>query len=334
MPQILSCDWFQIGSKGGVPFSTLFEVKKLDYSTRHFKSVYEIFKDGKRIFTIAREPHSHIISPDHNLVKFDNKFLYTPNAIQVGLTHLQLLGLKPHNLSRIDLAIDFNNFKYGLKPEKLIRNYFTGDYVHNSHAKFTAIGNDNSSISYQYLRFGGAVSRGSIYLYNKSKELQEVKFKQYIHQKWIESGLDVTKDIWRLELSIQTGKMNITDRNTGEQIPFTIQNCTDNNFLTSLFWAGVNKYFSFKHKSNLANKSRWKDVDLFNEISPGLHIDFDAGDKDWTRADKIFIKKLHESNNEMRGTDFEFSIRGDEYLEKFARERDLYSWYLKKFSDS
>jgi len=332
MKQLLSIDWFQIGCKGQYPDNSNFEIVKMDYATRHFKTVIEIKLNGKRIFTIAREPHAKIIPADHNLVKWDNEFLYSPNSISHGLTYLKSLGLEPKNLARIDLAIDFNKFSNGMHAQTLIRDYFSAKIVHSSHAKFSAIGTDQNKINYQYLRFGTAISRASIYLYNKTKELQEIKFKQYIFQKWIESGLDVTQDVWRLELTIKNSNFTVSDRDTGENSEFNIDQCINDDFLLNVFWAGVNQYFTFKRPTADKNKSRWPNLKLFADIIPALHIDFRSGEKDWTKADKIFIKKMWETNQEMRGTDINFDINANDYLMKFVNQRGLKDWFIKKFS--
>lgn len=315
---------------GGYLNTLKYDIRLLDYSTRHFKIVEEIFFRGTKLFTIARQPHSKILPTDHHLVKFDNKFLYSNHSISFGLNHLSILGLKYKNISRLDLAIDFNTFKYGLKPRNFIDKFLQGIYVHNGRAKFKIIGKQDRVNSYQYLRFGNPISKCSVYLYNKTLELNEEVFKQHIFNKWEKSGLNVNEDVWRLEISLKSQNFDIINKSDGEYEKFEIGYCQDDNKLVLLFESAINKYFHFKHKSNQKNKDRWKDVKLFDVINSNMKIDFRNDKVDSNRSDKIFIKKWEHYNQEMRENNFELSTFMDEGLSKFVKSRKLEGYYERK----
>ena len=78
---IVSVDWLQLNLTATpnlvVEYHQFYKVKLMPYSTRHFKIVEEIYRDGLRIATVTRVPLSNIIKSDTILVKFDNWLLYS-----------------------------------------------------------------------------------------------------------------------------------------------------------------------------------------------------------------------------------------------------------------
>lgn len=333
MGYLLSIDWFQLGMGFHYNNTLFYDIKRLNYGTKHFKIVEEIRYQNQHLFTIARHPNSKILPADHHMVKWDNKFLYEPDAINIGLQHLSKLGLVKKNLTRIDLAIDFNTFKFGLKPNTFINKFLKNDYVHNGHAKFKVIGIQGKTNLFQYFRFGDPSSRCSIYLYNKTLEMQEVKFKQHIFAKWKESGLNIKEDVWRLEVSLKTHLLNLIDKDTGDIVKFEILKCREPDFIELLFKTTISQYFQFKHKSKQKNKDRWKNVDLLNGIKYDKSVNFITNLKDHSRADKIFLRKLENYNQEMRSDNFELSTYVQSAVNNFVKTRGLEGYYKNNILD-
>lgn len=329
---LLSIDWFSV-SMGGEYINTLhYDIRRLNYSTRIFKIVEEIRFRNQLLFVIARKPNSPILPADFHTVKWDNKFLYDPNSIREGLKHLNILGLKMKSLSRLDLAIDFNTFKYGLLPNTFINKFMKGNYVHNGRSKFKVIGIQGLQNKFEYFRFGSNKSRCSIYLYNKSLEMKEVKFKHHIYNKWKLCGLNLKNDVWRLEVSLQTDKLDLVDKVTGENIKFDPVKCNDSEYLRLLFQTTISHYFQFKHKSKDRNKNRWKNVDLLEDISYDKRINFRTDLHDHDRSDKIYIKKMYGHYQEVRKNNYELSTYMWESLQEFVRSRGLSEYFEKKVS--
>lgn len=329
---LLSIDWFSLSMGGEYINTNIYQFKRLSYSTRIFKIVEEISFRDQLLFTIARQPNSPILPGDFHSVKWDNKYLYQPNAIIEGLNHLHALGLKIKSLSRLDLAIDFNTFKYGLLPNTFINKFMKGIYVHNGRSKFKVIGIQDSLNKFEYFRFGSNKSRCAIYLYNKTLEMQQVRFKQHIHNKWKLCGLDIKNDVWRLEVSLQTGKLDLVDKSTGENIKFDAVKCNDSEYLRLLFQTTISHYFHFKHKSKQKNKDRWKNVDLLMDISYDKRINFRTDLHDHDRSDKIYLKKMYAHYQETRNNNLELSTYMWESLQGFVRSRGLGEYFTKKVS--
>lgn len=309
-----------------------YQFKRMSYSTRIFKIVEEVSYRNELLFTVARKPNSPILPGDFHSVKWDNKFLYKPGSIAEGLNHLSILGLKVKNLNRLDLAIDFNSFKYGLLPNTFINKFMKGIYVHNGRSKFKVIGLQDSLNKFEYFRFGSNKSRCAIYLYNKTLEMQQVRFKQHIFSKWEKCGLDVKSDVWRLEVSLRTDKLDLIDKTTGESIKFIAAKCNDPEYLRLLFQSTISQYFHFKHHSKISNKDRWKDVDLLMDIDYDKSINFRTDLHDHDRSDKIYLKKLYAHYNETRKNNFELSTYLWESLQEFVRSRGLNEYFTKKVS--
>jgi hypothetical protein len=92
----------------------------------------------------------------------------------------------------------------------------------------------------------------------------------------------------------------------------------------------ANHYLTFKIKSKDSNKIRLKSFYLFEnnkqyQFKRIYNDNIEAG-----RSEKIFIKKLYELNNDLRGTDFEFSYAGTDVLNKVIEATELKSWAINK----
>lgn len=326
----LSIDWLQINA-GGAPSNPLdYTYKLLDYQTRHFKKVEEIYYKNQLLFINASQPHSKILKPDMNLIKFDNKFLYEKKSISTGLLHLSRLGLNIRNISRLDLAVDFNSFSNNLKPQNLIKSFINNKYLHNGRGKYKLIGRQEHGQQYSYLRFGQPKSGISVYLYDKSTELKEVKMKQYIWNKWKHYNLNTDKTVWRLEISIKSNQLHLFDQDTGEVTKMNVPDLSEDENVIKLFYSCIDKYFQFRINNKTKNKSRMKKLRLFNDIDYLSNIKFISDHKDFTRADKIFLKKLESLNQEIRGDDFELSTYSQAIINKFVKTRRLEDFYSNK----
>lgn len=326
----LSIDWLQLNLGGAPLYGGKLTAKKLDYSTRHFKIVEEIYYDKKLIGVNARSPHSKIIKPDTNLLKFDNKFLYEDNFIWRAKNIIAFLNLELRNISRIDIAIDLHTFLNNLKPQNLITNFINNKYIHNGRGKYKVIGEQKHGQEYSYLRFGNPISDISVYLYDKKRELNEQTFKQYIFNKWKAIGLDVNKDIWRLEISIKSNNLNVINLETGETERMNFFKMNDDKYIEKIYYTAIQKYFQFKHNNGQKNKSRMNQVRLFKDLYFDSTISFLSEHSDYNRTDKIFLRKLEELNQELRGTDFDLSVYSQTIINKFIKNRRLTDYYVER----
>jgi hypothetical protein len=293
-------DWLQFNFKGTFTKSPFFDCAKLDYSTRTFKNIYEISNGKWRKATIVNEPLSMIIPPETNLIKSDNRELYwqypVKRLLRIGNEH----QLNFHCASRIDLAIDFNTFCNNRQPAQFITDFMQNKFIKKGHNSFQCMGKQNNNFLFHYLKFSKTNSNIQAYLYNKSKELREVKKKNYIIEHWEKNGLDVTSDVWRLEFAIHNPKFNITDKTTGDVQQFNPILLDNEDYLRVVTNILINKYWDFRYNDNQKVINRMKKVKLFNNITDRYIISYSSETPDTTKADRQFLNKLKDLNNECR----------------------------------
>lgn len=138
-------------------------------------------------------------------VKVENALLYAGEWNKLLHDFLKKAGATIKNITRLDICCDINLFANELHPSELIRCYLYGGLynpIRKGSNQFSIIGNKSlDSIELQTIRFGSATSAVKVYMYNKTKELEEVKDKPYIRECWERAGLDCS-DVWRIEISV------------------------------------------------------------------------------------------------------------------------------------
>lgn len=214
--------------------SPKYGINLMPYSTRTFKRVIEItdIELKEVVATITDSPISPAINENLILIKFHNKLLYRPDLKEYIENFCKENNFKILGISRIDIATDFTSFANNLDPETFIKRFLKGHYIKKGRGNFKfagkakeynqteiqAIGKYGKTINHEYLRFGSADNGLKYYLYNKSKELQQVKEKPYIRERWKDFGHDEKKDVWRLEFSISSSKINFIETTDGKAI--------------------------------------------------------------------------------------------------------------------
>ena len=210
-------------------------------------------------------------------------------------------------------------------------NEFLKNYVRKiGKAEYKLQGCQKNAHVVDYLRFGGNNSEVSAYIYNKTKELNEVKMKSYIVDMWRCSGLNVEAGVWRLEFSIKSSAIKILDKSDGDLKDISLDNIKNREFLEKMYMALVDKYFCFRENTGKSNVTREKKIVLFYNNFKEIERYFVRNLGDATRADKIFIKKLEQSNCELREAKKFYSDEQSNILYDFIVEKGLEDFYLSK----
>lgn len=300
LSKCLSVDWLQLDMRGLLQNSALYQKVTKEFHTRHFQQITEIFKGAFRIATVAHTPLSEILPPELNLVKMENRELYYNQPVTRLLQCGESFSLSYKSVSRLDLCIDFHEFNNKLSPVQFIRNFLNNKYRKVGANQFTCIGQQLNTMEYSYIRFSKKTSNISVYLYNKSKEMREVKKKNYIVSKWKKSGLDISRDIWRLEFSIHNAKFDFFDKITGVLEPFTLPMLDRPEYLDLCIATLLNKYFCFYLNTNTRKENCKTRLELFDTDYTHLDIKFRDESKSTNRSDIIFLNSLRGLNNELR----------------------------------
>lgn len=313
-----------------------------DYGTRFYSVVIDIYISRELFGVLLAYPRAKNMGAGSFQLKVHNRWLYSSQCWDILAYVMRTLELQPHNISRLDLAADFNRFAGGLHPIEFIRQFMAGDikkkgrsegrvnfvqeYVTTKNAGVT-----RDSLNFNALTIGKRSSDACAYLYNKTLEMQEGTIKPWIVEAWTAAGLD-TNEVWRLEISMTSKAMRFYDRNSGEFIDFRLDNLmTDAADVTplTLFHVYLQSLFFFFRPSGGLNVSREKMIPLFGEIIPfrrSVLRDNNPSD----RSERMLIKKMHTLVDRYRGfsRDDQFEMRA--YAKRLAESSGLGSWYAEK----
>ena len=342
MTKIYNIDWLQFSAFIDIEMfnSTIilqnYKLETCNFSTRHFKIIKNIIdtRQNKQIAVITYLPHSSAISKNLALIKFDNWVLYQNYLINYIYEFIDVFKIQFNNLSRIDVCIDFQRIDYrNQKPDRFIKSFLSGYYQKLRKSKGQVYFNIGEKLDFQYIKFGSGKSRVCSYIYNKTIELEQVRNKPHISELWRKNNFN--EDVWRCEFRIQNFDFLLTDEETGEQITFNGNLAGLKSFdviknVKPLFDALAKHYLTFKISGSDSNKSRLSGFRLFNEsdkyqFNKTYNDNIEAG-----RSEKIFIKKLYELNNELKGSDHELGMYGKEVLMNVINATELTEWAKHK----
>lgn len=156
---------------------------------------------GRKILTLLYDPKSSLIPRRICLCEVANVCLYDDSWRSVCMLVQRMHAGSFNSLSRLDIACDFDEigddvakmFDEGLI---YVQKKKEGCMFYDTMEKDGYIIRKPRQIS-----FGSKTSKIKWKLYNKSKEIK-VSHKEYIEHMWHEEGMDLSKDIWRLEVSL------------------------------------------------------------------------------------------------------------------------------------
>lgn len=230
------------------------------YYIKGYEWQREVLYGNYTIATIACQPKDERYRQDGGAIKINNAVLYVADWYFILTDVLKTLGWEPLNITRVDLAADFNFFMNGLSPETFLRKYVTkvnASYLRMGSNKFCLYGiKDMRCTIYDSIRWGSRQSGVSVYMYNKSKELNEVKDKPWIREHWAKAQLSSTKPVWRVEISISSQGCGLKDMYNA-----LVHNLFIDEFMTpeltrDMFKTYAAKYFAFVKTDPKAKRKR------------------------------------------------------------------------------
>lgn len=268
-----------------------YEVHVRAYGTPQYSEMFTIYENGKPFIEVRRNPYSlkkneGIFMENDTHLRLANRACYSPNAIE-DLRHFLIAhDYNLQSISRIDIALDFNNFDNHEDPQKLIDDYMTGRALKINQSRLSAhgqqwqdeqqdkeVGAHGKDTFYHRewnsLKWGSPTSAITTKLYNKSLELSQTKDKFYIRDAWKEAGLSTEKPVWRCEISIAGVIKNYVKMTDGELVPIRLTDFDNPNKLLFHFHIFANRYFHFKKAirtrlGTIQRKDRCPDIPLFH----------------------------------------------------------------------
>lgn len=340
----INVDWLQLYCHDGNALdldvsyngTSSFEFRLQQYGTRHYSQLWEVTNsDGDKYAIIQRKPHSTILSSDSAIIQLCNRELYKSCYASEFILFLHSHKFTYKSMSRLDICFDSNILYNGLKHQTLIKKIMLGEYLKNNQNKvkwhFDSMANIGRPMECNSCSFGSLKSSISSKMYNKTLELKEVKNKPYIVESWYCNGLNIEEDVWRIELSIKSDASTAIKMDTGEIFRLSPDGLQMQKNVENIFFSYAEKYFSFKKNDGTKNKTRMKDVQLFPTgrritIRP-MRI---TSEKDSTRSDRIFLKKLHSLFVDLPNMDYTTWAALWEVSNAFTLSRSLSAWRQRK----
>lgn len=327
---MFSVDWLQVHCIGELANSANFVFNDESFQTRHFKRVSNVFYKNNLYFSVVSLPHSRILNPLSVIIKVLNHQLYSCDYLNVLYLFINEQNLTFNNITRIDLCYDFNLFSNNLSVNDFFEKLVSCKFLYNGRSKFHLIGTQKLLNIYECLKYGSNTSDVAVYLYNKTQEMSEVKFKTYIFEMWQKRDLNLLSDVWRLEFSIKNTNKNIINKLSGEFFNISDSFFVLESILFDCFICCLNAYFDIRINNFTKNKSRMSKVVLFDFSCSDFLIKDSVSDSVSSRADKIFIKKLENLNIELRNDSVQFRSSINEIINDIVPKKGLVDFYYRK----
>lgn len=245
-------------------------------SPLHFIKGYtwqrELIYHGYTVATIACHPVDERYRIDGGAVKLANAVLYVADWYFILMDILAVLGWRVLNITRVDLAADFNYFMGGLDPATFLRKYVcrnNASYLRIGSNKFALYGQKEMHCTiFDSIRWGSRQSGVSVYMYNKTKELDEKKDKPYIRKAWEAASLSSTRPVWRVEISITSQGLGLKNIYSHMVHNLFVDEFRNANMTRDMFKVYAAKYFRFVKTDPKAKRKRdLKEVTLLDVVT-------------------------------------------------------------------
>lgn len=251
-------------------------VREREYGTKVYQEMFTLLEPNtsepmieiRRSPNLAKSDGLQVLDPLSCHIRLANRACYFQSPAALLWQFLVEYKYEFRRISRIDLALDFEKFDSGDYPAKFLLRYLRGTYRKINVTRVNPHGEDLwEGQSWNSISWGAKKSKVGTKLYDKTRELREVKDKPYIRQSWLacgliddfysmtkvkEDGTSYTPAIWRLEFSLTSdvrGWVVIEDESTKDgkrsirntlDCYFSDQQCLD------IFASLVDHYFHFK----------------------------------------------------------------------------------------
>ncbi len=296
-----------------------YHVRERDYGTRQYREMFTLLDRYDQPFIeVRRNPVSGeadsgvkgIFSEYSTHIKLVNAYCYLDNAIDVFAEFLARHDYNIVRLYRLDLCLDFEYFDKGDDPQKFIARYMAGRYAKINQCNLSGHASDGwDGRQWNSVAWGSPKSMVSTKIYNKTKELKEVKDKPYIRLAWFSAGLvddwnALTKHkpdgtvykptIWRVEFSIRSSARGwyVKEDSNGEKLVTEKHEHTLATYATKrqqlhAFAYLAHHYFHFKKVRSEKRKQWLKEHPQQSLTALGLHYVYD----DFSPLESVSVRK-------------------------------------------
>lgn len=283
MKRCCNIDWLEVFcyEPSGEPRDELYflnagyQVKSRGYGTPQYKSMFTVYQQGNvPLLEIRRSPRSlkregGIFENGACSIRLVNRSCYLPAPVSFLRQFLLAHEFTFRSITRIDICLDFNTLDGGKDVTTFIESYMKGKISKLNQCNLAAHGADRwAGRSWNSLKWGSPTSNVTTKIYNKSMEMRQVGPKFYIMDCWQDAGLDMSKDVWRVEFSITSQAQTIVNIKSGEIVKKSLSDYDTPERLLFQWAVLAGHYFHFKKvvkgpRGGLVRKDRCPDVLTF-----------------------------------------------------------------------
>lgn len=289
-PFCAAVDWLQIYckiqcSEEQLALTEGIKVVVSNFPTPQFlkKAVFS-FEKEQPFAEMLFQPRTSVLPACAAQLRVLNQHLYTENWLERLRFILKSARIKFVSISRLDLAVDFNRLYKGLSPKTLLTSFIKGKFLKIGISKGFLHFDDwgykvaNNTSSLKGVSFSktpnitgctwGSKGYVQTQIYNKSKELREVKYKPWIVSTWEKNGLNVNEDVWRAEIRIQKQgrELELAEcLDTTSNYNLSLFEVSNPNRIYETFYAYAKKYLRFVKRDYHVKRTQMEDVRLFAE---------------------------------------------------------------------
>lgn len=218
----INLDWLEVHCLEPFPLNADFFRERTNYGvtcraygTPQYSEMFTLFHDSEKkqpFLEIRRAPYSvksagGIFEDKSCHLRLSNRECYNPKFLLNFRGFIDKYGYKYIGISRVDVAMDVLQFDDGRDPGEFLRDYILEKYYKVHLARISPMGDEVTGGSfyahgkdsmykrvYNSIKWGSPKSNISIKLYNKTKEMDEVRDKFYIRDSWLAAGLISQQD--------------------------------------------------------------------------------------------------------------------------------------------
>lgn len=331
MVSCLNIDWLSFfGSCNDSVNGKVYEKCPRSFGTKIFETVIDYKKDGETYFTVTKNPRSGALADSLAIVKIANFVLYRSNKFDIIEDGLKDIGFKIKGFSRLDLCLDFNYFANGYDGHTLISQFIKSKLLRNGRGKFSIQGSQKFECNFEYLKFGGSSSEVKAYLYNKTKEMQDVKDKPYIREQWEKAGLRQDIPVYRLEFSMNSDAVkNLQNQNTGNAT-LSVNAIKNTANLSDIYYCLYDRFFDFRKNDGTKNKSRMERVNLIKREEIKVFYNAKKYTKASGRMEKILMHNMYVYVSKYGDGEASTYDHSNALLNNLMEKTDMFEYVAKK----
>lgn len=289
-PFVCGLDWLQLFVHLHVTpnnyESQELKVEVADFPTRQFLSRARILLRIQGALVSFCEllfhPRTSVLPRCAGMLKVDNARLYESDLMPRLSFVMSSLDIEYRSLSRVDVFYDCNKFKGGKSPRQFVQDYVSRKVlkigINKGYLNFANLGYTVANGTRKMpagFKVGAPVWTGVTWgsrdyvqtqIYDKSRELREVKYKPHIVDAWQAAGLDPSC-VWRCEMRIAGKGQGITLVESGDLFALGAYEVANAERVRELFQTYADRHLRFVHKDYHAKRQQMRPVRLFCDLT-------------------------------------------------------------------